>query len=86
MAESERIRLVPTENWQEKRRYVTLSHCWGQAQILRLTEDNIKDFFQEGFRLEELPLTFQDAMVFESRLGIRYIWIDFLCIKQGDAF
>lgn len=78
------------------RQYVTLSYCWGAAkrereehgshQNLRLREDNI-DGLHRGFKVSELPLTLQNAIDFASRLahGIRYIWIDVLCIIQsGD--
>ena len=85
---SERVaRLIFSEEWQsstESRRYVTLSHCWGQAQILRLLNGNLSRF-QQGISLDELPLTFRDAMLFASRLGIRYIWIDSLCIVQDNV-
>lgn len=31
-----------------------------------------------------LPATFQDAVDFTRRLGLQYIWIDSICIIQGD--
>ncbi|KAH6619006.1 hypothetical protein C7974DRAFT_317958, partial [Boeremia exigua] len=31
-----------------------------------------------------LPLTFQEAVVFTQWLGVRYLWIDALCIIQED--
>ncbi|KAK3374567.1 heterokaryon incompatibility protein-domain-containing protein [Podospora didyma] len=34
--------------------------------------------------VETLPKTFQDTVNFTRRLGIRYIWIDAICIVQGD--
>jgi hypothetical protein len=38
----------------------------------------------EGFKLDELPRTFQDAIQVTRELGIKYIWIDSLCIIQDD--
>jgi hypothetical protein len=35
-------------------------------------------------RLDELPKTFQDAVVISRRFCIRYLWIDSLCICQDD--
>jgi hypothetical protein len=32
----------------------------------------------------ELPKTFQDAIVVTRGLGIKYIWIDSLCICRDD--
>ena len=38
-----------------------------------------------GIPFSELPRTFQDAVHITRRLGIQYLWIDSLCIIQGDA-
>jgi hypothetical protein len=34
--------------------------------------------------VDQLPRTFQDAIAMTRRLGVRYIWIDSLCICQDD--
>jgi hypothetical protein len=83
------VRLVETKNEPRlqgalKVRYVTLSHCWGGANFIRLTNETVPRF-ERGISVEELPQTFQDAIRFSRRLGIRYIWIDSLCIKQDDT-
>ncbi|KAB2575102.1 hypothetical protein DBV05_g6285 [Lasiodiplodia theobromae] len=66
-------------------RYVTLSHCWGDEMPLRLLSSNRKEMMVRGIALEDLPPTFRDAVVFASRLeGVRYIWIDALCIIQEN--
>jgi hypothetical protein len=36
-------------------------------------------------QVEKLPRTFQDAITFTRRLGLRYLWIDSLCIIQDDS-
>lgn len=66
--------------------YVTLSHCWGKAQFLKLEEQRV-DEFRKGIKVESLPKTFQNAIKFARRLGqkVRYIWIDSLCIIQGRS-
>lgn len=61
-------------------RYVTLSHCWGSYMPLRLLKNNISSL-KQGIRFSQ---TFQDAMVVAQRLGVRYIWIDSLCIIQDS--
>lgn len=65
-------------------RYIALSYCWGglvpESQTTHQT-------LQEGktrIPCDTLPRTFQDAADFASRLGIRYLWIDSICIIQGD--
>jgi hypothetical protein len=37
-----------------------------------------------GMNVDHLPRTFQDAITMTRRLGVRYIWIDSLCICQDD--
>lgn len=66
-----------------KARYVTLSHCWGQRDILCTTDDNMADLMG-SIPTDEIPATFNDAFYITRRLGIRYIWIDSLCIIQKN--
>jgi hypothetical protein len=39
---------------------------------------------KSGIPLHSLPLTFAESVDFLKRLGIRYLWIDSLCIIQDD--
>ena len=50
---------------------------------LRLEGGNLKDFLKEipGFKLCK---TFKDATVITKYLGLKYLWIDSLCIIQND--
>jgi hypothetical protein len=75
-------------NKNETLKYVALSHCWG-----RLTEEEKRQFCTtdeniearlNGFDVSELPKTFRDAVQVAQNLGIRYLWIDSLCIIQGN--
>ncbi|KAF4469023.1 heterokaryon incompatibility [Fusarium albosuccineum] len=63
--------------------YVSLSHCWGNAQILKLTTGNIASL-KGDIPFARLPQTFQDAIQTVRNLGINYIWIDSLCIIQNS--
>jgi hypothetical protein len=66
-------------------RYIALSYCWGPQTLkpfATTTSANIKDR-KLGIPLEQLPQTFQDAITITRGLGIRYLWIDALCILQG---
>ncbi|KAK3714348.1 hypothetical protein LTR37_007934 [Vermiconidia calcicola] len=65
-------------------RYVTLSHCWGTGDRLTLIKRNLHAF-QLAIPFEDLPKTFQDAMRLTMSLGVRYLWIDALCIIQDDV-
>ncbi|KAH9218068.1 heterokaryon incompatibility protein-domain-containing protein [Leptodontidium sp. 2 PMI_412] len=64
--------------------YVTLSHCWGDTSaILTTTKDTIKQRHR-SIPFRDLPKTFQDAVQITRALGLRYLWIDSLCIIQDD--
>jgi hypothetical protein len=63
--------------------YACLSHCWALSEPLELTRGNQNERIQ-GISWEELPLTFQDAVLIAQWLRLRYLWIDSLCILQDD--
>lgn len=67
--------------------YAALSYCWGskpnQGEPFTTTKSNIASR-QSGFSFGDLPRTLQDAVRTSRALGIRYIWIDALCIIQDD--
>ncbi|EXK86059.1 hypothetical protein FOQG_10108 [Fusarium oxysporum f. sp. raphani 54005] len=63
--------------------YVALSHCWGRANILKLTAATKNDLFQDT-PISRLPKTFRDAITVCRWLGYSYLWIDSLCIIQDS--
>ena len=77
------IRLVLTAEEKAIGGYATLSHCWGNdPSFLTLTSDN-HDGFRNKIPVAVIPKSFQDAIYACRRLGIKYLWIDSLCIKQS---
>jgi hypothetical protein len=64
--------------------YVVLSHCWGNYQPFVTNSETLKQNLKY-ISLLSLPKTFRDAIYITRGLGIRYLWIDSLCILQGDA-
>ncbi|KAI1114867.1 heterokaryon incompatibility protein-domain-containing protein [Nemania sp. NC0429] len=82
------IRLIePTENktWLGIK-FAALSHVWGDINTsppLRLLSSNIRQL-KNGIQGSELPKTFLDAVHVCARLGIRFLWIDSLCIIQNS--
>lgn len=64
-------------------RYVTLSHCWGNAVTLKTTRETVATHMKQISMLE-LTKTFHDAIIITRNLGFRYLWIDSLCIVQDD--
>jgi hypothetical protein len=75
------IRLVQTAEELPQAPYATLSHRWGDATFLQLTKATMSKF-SIVIALLDLPRTFREAILVARRLGIRYIWIDSLCIMQ----
>jgi hypothetical protein len=66
-------------------KYMTLSHCYGTGQdVLRTTTHTLKGF-EESIPWSDLPKTFQDAVNLTRALGVRWLWIDSLCILQDSA-
>ena len=77
------IRLIESKGRQG--RYLALSHCWGKAGKfpLRTTSENYQEH-KSGILFKNLPKTFQDTVEFAQGIGIRYLWVDSLCIIQGE--
>lgn len=75
--------LCSTKGWTSKPRYSTLSHRWVSEPFVKLTDENLEALMQH-IPIGELPQTFRDAIDISRRLGLEYIWIDSLCIIQGN--
>jgi len=73
------------ETRKENAEYTALSHCWGDAEHIHLTttRGTLEDR-KRSIPLKALPKTFYDAVLLTRALGIRYLWIDSLCILQDD--
>lgn len=67
--------------------YVALSYCWGDPKVhpvLKTTSETYQKH-QQCIDFASLPKTLRDAVTITRRLGLQYLWIDALCIIQGDA-
>lgn len=76
------IHLIDTQG--RSFQYATLSHCWGSSSLLRTTKANWQKL-AANISFDTLPPLFQDAIVITRQLGLRYIWIDSLCIVQDSV-
>ncbi|KAL5120319.1 hypothetical protein ACEQ8H_001877 [Pleosporales sp. CAS-2024a] len=72
--------------------YVALSHPWGDTSAYKAFVTLRKDdsgaardiaSFWKAIPYNELPKTFQDAVICTRKLNISYLWIDSICIIQG---
>ncbi|KAK3399576.1 heterokaryon incompatibility protein-domain-containing protein, partial [Sordaria brevicollis] len=83
---SSHVKLVETTTEPPGTPYVALSHCWGPPgkQPLTTTLDTLNEYVSSGISFARLPRTFADAVHITRELGIRYLWIDCLCIIQDS--
>lgn len=62
--------------------YAALSYCLGSSPPFTTSSANLEERMR-GFRLSELPTTIRDAVRVARALGMKYLWVDALCIIQG---
>jgi hypothetical protein len=67
----------------EAAEYTSLSYCWGGDQPFRTTKCTLPTKL-DHISPTSLPKTLQDAASVTRQLGLRYLWIDSLCIIQDD--
>jgi hypothetical protein len=68
-------------------KYIALSHRWGDKEHhdhFSTTSNNIKGRLAKGVAVDELPDTFKHAVEATRELDVPFLWIDSLCIIQGD--
>lgn len=68
--------------------YVALSYPWGNAKQGQLTRDLETEAEKDDglCYVGPLPRTIDDAIEVTKMLGIRYLWVDRLCIVQDDTW
>ena len=76
-------RLIETNG--QRGYYVALSHCWGPPgrRPLMTTQETFHNHVN-GISWNTLPQTFRDAITTTRTIGLRYLWIDSLCIIQDS--
>ncbi|KAF5531712.1 het domain-containing protein [Fusarium mexicanum] len=75
------IKLVSSLGQQD--RYVCLSYCWGGTIDIRLLRNRYKRYLRR-IPWDILPQGYRDAIQLTRKLGVRYVWIDSLCIVQDN--
>jgi hypothetical protein len=86
VGESEDPRLIESVQEGIQEPYAALSHMWGdpsQLPPLRTILSKYEDM-KIGVSMWELSKNFSDAVIVTRQLGLRYIWIDSLCIIQDS--
>ncbi|KAJ9615530.1 hypothetical protein H2200_001605 [Cladophialophora chaetospira] len=77
-------RLIVADQTEGHKDYAALSYCWGQNNHSLTTTTNIDDLVEQ-IDVSNLPKTYRDAIEVCHGVGLRYLWIDALCIIQDDG-
>ncbi|KAM0259207.1 hypothetical protein ACHAQJ_003412 [Trichoderma viride] len=78
-----KVRLVSSDHSQTGR-YLYLSFKWGRYFKSFFNTRALFPLLKSGVLPDELAPTLRDAVFMTRLLGIRYLWIDALCIVQDD--
>lgn len=74
-----RVKLIcPSQEFSA--RYICLSHCWGAVHPECRTTKHTFHKNCQNMPWDTMPKTFQDAAIVSDRLGVKYLWIDSICI------
>jgi hypothetical protein len=75
------MRLIETKDTAPSGPYITISHCWGNGNMLQLERSKFNKFKTS---IPNLPKTFDDLIIAAQKFGVKYVWIDCLCIIQDE--
>ncbi|KAK5991269.1 hypothetical protein PT974_09549 [Cladobotryum mycophilum] len=64
--------------------YITLSHRWTDETQQSKTTKNNWGLRLHGLEFDNLSKSLNEVISFTRQLGVRYIWIDSICIIQDD--
>lgn len=70
-------------------RYAALSYVWGRQEFFATRMSNVRSLEERGALrnpeyLDKIPPTIKDAFHVTREIGMRYLWVDNLCIVQDD--
>ncbi|KAI4607883.1 hypothetical protein J4E83_009427 [Alternaria metachromatica] len=74
---------IASASSQHQEGYACLSYAWGTTGPLKTLKSNLETHMQ-GIDISTLPPTLADAIHVCKAFGLRYLWIDALCIVQDD--
>jgi hypothetical protein len=65
--------------------YACLSYTWGNRPDLQEQFAQLgRSLSETSMSVDNLPQTFRDALEVCRGLGLEYLWVDAVCIRQGD--
>jgi hypothetical protein len=85
------VELPCDQESQTHEKYIALSYVWGEKEVYKTLRSNVLKHLQHGgleapLRKEPngIPKTIQDAIQLVKDIGLRYLWVDSLCIVQDS--
>jgi len=75
-------RLVPVST-NSTDPYAALSYCWGENGNF-ITEEHTLGDYEKHIPVEKLPQTIKNAFCLTKAIGLHYLWVDAICIVQGN--
>ena len=90
IARAQSIRLIDVQDHRIipatlTEKFAALSYVWGPNVAPCLTSDSMRQCSSTGgLRDIKFPRTIIDAIQFVKCIGMRYLWVDSLCIVQND--
>ncbi|KAK7187166.1 hypothetical protein DPSP01_004017 [Paraphaeosphaeria sporulosa] len=67
---------------EQKGYYLALSYRWGRDPV-KLLEENLESY-KTALPVQDLSQVIQNAIEVTRKLGIKYLWVDALCIMQDS--
>lgn len=83
--DTQQPKLINTDHDLLDLEYLILSYAWGPAANFAKTTASNVEAMNQSLPWNRLPKTAQDAILFTRKLGVRYLWIDALCILQNEG-
>ncbi len=69
--------------------YIALSYVWGRTNNFLTQSSDLTALSEPGGLgkvIERVPRTIRDAIHLTKQLGLKYLWVDSLCIVQDDPY
>ena len=68
---------------REQGQYAALSYCWGGPQKSALVQKNL-DQYRRSLPMDKISQSIKDAIKVARAVGMRYLWVDAICIIQDS--
>jgi hypothetical protein len=82
------LKLVDSDTLDEtspNSRYIAFSHKWGDMPANAKTTIHNIEVRRKRMTEDKLPASFQHVITLTRKLGCHYLWIDCICITQGEG-